>query len=943
MVQTERSSSLENLADKLLSARSLADSKVRIRELPPNDAVRLAMIIRDRCYASWTKEPIIAKKAASVMALIAELHKLPEIDAIRYWVNGIEKVVQGTLDQSVDDLRRSSKIFRSVGHILESARPMVALLMVQAMMGHINEAIRTGRRALKIFLDHNDTVAAAKIELNMSNLFARSERHAEAERWCRSALERFRNVGEAEWEILAENGLANTYTEMNRLEEAESSLRSALANAARMKMGFTEAEIEASLGYLLRRTGRYSEALQYLESSRKRFESLKMPHQIAIALLEMAEAYAELNLYTEAQKLYAHAIKQLLRNRLTAEESRARIGLGQVYMNAGDHVAARREFGKAISLFEKTLNRTGVIHTKVLLLENELLAGRRTAALRLSGEIRSSFRSITTPRTRLLARFQILKADLTYRPLNGFRERLRLLLNEASKLKDTRLLIAILNETGKYFAGIGSRNLAIEHFSRSANIVERLRAPLPGIEFRRSFISDKLEPFKNLIEINIGSNDFRSAFIYAEKLRARTLLELVSATKADPENSDDEPAIQTLRQRLNWLYRLLNDADPLRSRKIASDIRKAESELSELERRLILGRIETSSDRYAAIESQDISIEHLQNSIGADKCLVEYVSTNDQVGVFVLGSDPIKFIDLRTNESEIGNLIRQFHFQVNAIRFLRDPSDAIRFEMKTRIDKVLETLYKKLIGPISHLIDGRSLVISPYGQLNYVPFSSLFDGSEYLIERHSITLTPSAEIWARLDKRKEDKSSGAILFSSDDASIPFANDEVAAISKLLAGSRSFTDKAATFSNFAQFAPNAEILHVVSHGQFRTDNPAFSNLTLSDRIVTAGDILKMKLNARLVTLSACETGLNHSSPGEELTGFTASLIAAGARSVLLSLWNVNDKATVEFMKRYYREISSGSSAAQALGKTQSLFAERGDHPYFWAPFVLIGGS
>jgi CHAT domain-containing protein len=98
---------------------------------------------------------------------------------------------------------------------------------------------------------------------------------------------------------------------------------------------------------------------------------------------------------------------------------------------------------------------------------------------------------------------------------------------------------------------------------------------------------------------------------------------------------------------------------------------------------------------------------------------------------------------------------------------------------------------------------------------------------------------------------------------------------------------------------------------------------------------------MRLQAQLVTLSACETGINKVMPGEEIIGFTGSLLAAGAGSVVLSLWNVNDAAARELMTAFYTGIASGKSTVSSLQHAQSNMAGRGIHPYFWAPFFVVG--
>ena len=124
-------------------------------------------------------------------------------------------------------------------------------------------------------------------------------------------------------------------------------------------------------------------------------------------------------------------------------------------------------------------------------------------------------------------------------------------------------------------------------------------------------------------------------------------------------------------------------------------------------------------------------------------------------------------------------------------------------------------------------------------------------------------------------------------------------------------------------------------------KFRAENPMFSSLHLADGWVTVRDICSQKLRARLVTLSACETGLNKIFAGEEILGLARGFLTAGADTIVVSLWAVNDAAAGHLMRDFYCNLQRGESISASLRKAQMAFVERGEHPFFWSPFVLIG--
>lgn len=116
---------------------------------------------------------------------------------------------------------------------------------------------------------------------------------------------------------------------------------------------------------------------------------------------------------------------------------------------------------------------------------------------------------------------------------------------------------------------------------------------------------------------------------------------------------------------------------------------------------------------------------------------------------------------------------------------------------------------------------------------------------------------------------------------------------------------------------------------------------FSSIRLAGSYLSLYDLYQLKLPAELVVLSGCATGLNVVTAGDELMGMVRGLLQAGAQSLVLSLWDVHDRSTAEFMTTFYRRFQSGSTKAEALQGAMTDLREKYPHPYHWAPFVLIG--
>jgi CHAT domain-containing protein len=157
----------------------------------------------------------------------------------------------------------------------------------------------------------------------------------------------------------------------------------------------------------------------------------------------------------------------------------------------------------------------------------------------------------------------------------------------------------------------------------------------------------------------------------------------------------------------------------------------------------------------------------------------------------------------------------------------------------------------------------------------------------------------------------------------------------------LDGSELIVGAAANENALREKGAHSRLIHIATHGSFRQDNPMFSGIRLGGGYVNLYDLYQLKLDADLVTLSGCATGLNVVAAGDELLGLIRGLLFAGARSLLLTLWDVNDRSTAEFMSYFYRRLQSGEDKAPAVQGAMQELREQYPHPYHWAPFTLIG--
>ena len=907
--------------------------------------IGFAAELKDTYYGSWTTSPQKTLNAANALEVLFKIIPVEEVRAMAIWVRGIADLTVGKIEKAVRDLDASAVIFLKIDQEHNAAQTQVAKLIALALLGKYDDAIKTGEQALKIFEKYNDELAAGKIEKNLGNVLTRQGRLSDAEEYYLAARQRFAKLNNRSELAMSDNSLAYIYAELNNFHQAEKFYTIALESTRHAKMLVTEAEIEASMGNLALFRGRFDEALRLLELSRQKYDELKMPHQTAIAELEIADIYLEMNLSSEAFSIYERVAVSLKRLKLQAEEARARANFGKAAILRNDLKKAKQELKRSEHLYLLEKNPGGEASVKLTQAVLELSQNNFKNALIFTLEAKKLLTKTENPRPKLLSKW--IHGEIL-RNLGKFKSAEKLLIEtfeEATNIGHPNLAQICLNSLGNLALQTSDRKRAERYFKNAVKMIETLRAPLPAEEFRMAFLADKLAPFESLAKIYLAENDLKKAFLMIEKSRARTLSENLKDNFVEPHSAISSKLgkkLSALREDLNWFYTRLNRAATSELAGLQIETKKREKQFGALLRQIESTRINANGDTTKRrIDDRHDTLRLLQANLGQQKALIEFISLDGVISAFVVSDKTIDFVANLGTENEVFTLLEGLQFQFGAMRFGKQSVQTFVPELKKRADSYLQKLYEKLARPLEGLIAGRDLVVVPVGALHYVPFHALSDGEKYLIETREIVYSPSASVWRFLNEIPAKKIEKAMLMGFADEKIPLVNDEIKALQRIFPSAITFTGEESTFENYTENAHKFDVLHLACHGQFRPDNPMFSSLHLANGFVTVRDICSQHLKAELVTLSACETGLNKIFAGDEILGLARGFLSAGAKSLVLSLWTVNDEATKELMENFYIHLQRGESVAASLRRAQIAFINRSEHPYFWAPFISIG--
>lgn len=360
-------------------------------------------------------------------------------------------------------------------------------------------------------------------------------------------------------------------------------------------------------------------------------------------------------------------------------------------------------------------------------------------------------------------------------------------------------------------------------------------------------------------------------------------------------------------------------------------------DLSERSRaRALLDAVRGRGDPRQTAASTNMA--EVRKALRSDERVLEFHALPDRLLAWVVGPDGIRQHEYPVTGEQLGRLVTAYREAIVNGRSGAPAAGAAIGEL--------------LIQPLG-LETGTRLVVVPYGPLHYLPFQALRVGDRYLIEQHPVAVAPSLSVALQLVQAGRRIAPDLVAFGNPEVSpryaLPGSEAEVEGLAKLFPQSKIYLGENASKSQLRRSVGSARLLHVAAHAQADTIDPLYSRILLANEagnfsFLEAREVLDMNLaHVGLVTLSACESGLGRVADGDEVLGFTRAFLSAGAGSMVVSLWPVSDDATQLLMDTLYRELAAGAELQIAMQRAQlAVLAKPGlQHPYFWAPFDVVG--
>jgi tetratricopeptide (TPR) repeat protein len=920
-----------------LSRRAL---RLRISETYGGDRARFLASLSDTMNQAMRDDLKRARSLAGRIASITSLFTGGD-RAMLLRIGARYHHLSGNAPMALKMYRRAGAIYRNAGEDIAAARVSRAMVDVLMYLGRYKEAEQTGRSALRRFRQRKMDLEWAQTVCNVGNVYHRQDDNPRALKAYDSALPIIRSSGQKPALALIQFNRGNILANLHRVDEAAACYGESRSLYTESGMALAANQAEYSLAYLAFLRGQFADSLMRFEKVLNSFEALGDRRGRAHSRLDMLEIQLQLNLFTVVEA-DAPAIALLFRQlRMHYEEAKCRYFLAKARAALEDTAGAQKAIKEARRLLQGEGNL--VWNGSVDLLEARLTAFSRKPADARSKATSAArcFRRAGDLRRHAAASLLLADLDIADDRLVQSQRRLAPYLRQESAYPASVVFEAWWMQ-GRVQRASGDIDGSIHSYERAISRAERMVEGVPADETRIFYLSDKLAVYHELVGLLLAKKKYREAvnvLEHARHVRRNSYRPTAIAAAADAIPERLRRKQEALRSRLHRLYGFPASLDRFAPASMET-MRRTEDQLWRLigrGRRLASG---PHRDRSTAPSS------FTRMEMPAGRAILTFATDGDTPCVFILIGSRILCRHLPVTWDHLRALLARFYFFIEKNRIPGGFRARHESEVITGANNQLMDLSQATLWPLlADLAGVHDLTFIPIDQLSAVPFHALPqpDGQPLSLT-HTVRFgVDLASTVGRTQAKLSAKASGAI-FSPGRLETAEMDSEAAEICRLFPDSSHFQGEQASGAQLRQsLVGNADFLHIASHASAALDNPIFSEILLNDGPFYAFDLFEQPVRQALVTLAACQTGRPGVLPSGEVYGLAEAFMSQGARSVLSSLWTVDDRTARMFMTRFYGHISKGYGLNHAWTTAVHELRQLHANPYHWAPYVLIGST
>jgi CHAT domain-containing protein/predicted negative regulator of RcsB-dependent stress response len=906
--------------------------------------------VREQARVNTGRAVMLAEFAVTIARKLG--NQVAVAQSLRAMGNALH--VSGQNRSAVNHHEKARKIFVELRSTTELARTLSASIQPLILTGQYARAFSAAEQARHIFLAEGNEWRLARLGLNVGNILQRQGRFTEALESYEQAQRYFLTNPRQDPEALAAalHNIAMCLVGLNNFPRALATHKEAREFALEHGMLTLVGQADYNIASLYYFRGEHSRAIEMLRSTCETCRTANDQYHVALCHLDLSEIYLELNQVKQAEEMAQEAAVDFERLGMGYETGKSLANLALAMWQQGRAGLALELFAKAQTIFVNEENHVWSsrinLYQAIIFVEQSRYAEAEhlcLAALKV-------FQTSKVPHKAILC--QLLLAQLRLRTSSPEAARLHCCaaLKQLRALQVPALHCQAHHLMGQIHVAAARPNEAYDCYQQARQILEALRSGLNREELKISFMKTGLEIYEGLVELCVervpGHRDLEEAFEYIEQSKSRSLRDLMFKSGSEfhlTANLDPDliRKVRDLRAEINW-YSHYYEAEQLRKTKISaerlariqSEIRKRESDLLRVVREMPV----VAAESAGLVSPRAAAVEEIRSHLLPGSTLLEYFQIRGRFVAILLKHDLLEIAPV-AEASRVNDLLTRLQFQLSKFRLAPEYIRTFGDSLLETTRQHLKDLHDALLGPVRKWLTGDHLVVVPHGILHSLPFQALFDGEQYLIDSFSVSYAPSATVFSLCDDRSSNLAASALVLGVPDEVAPFVLDEARAVAAAIPASELFLGESATTKVLQEKGHQSRFIHIATHGYFRQDDPMFSGIRMGDGILSLYDLYQLKLPAELITLSGCATGLSVVADGDELLGLVRGLIYAGTQSALLTLWDVQDVSTAQFMTSFYGHLAKSTDKAAALRQAALDLRKIYPHPYYWAPFVLLG--
>lgn len=929
---------MEQLSTALLSAETDAQREKLLAENKPLLTVELgaALLQKGRQFIGKNDFPN-AERAFNLSLKVSEFANDKKGSALALRNLGSVNGMQGNFKSALDYFQKAVAAYELSADETGTARALIGVGNAQNALGNYEASIAAFRQSAEIYERFGDKEGMANAYSSLNIIYQYT-----------GGFDRAANYGERGLKLARENGgktaIATALASLATLAKSRGDLRAALTNYDEALRIFEQENDLQRLGGVLNNVGGiylaqgdYDSAEDYFRRGLTVREKIGDKDGIARSNLRLGNLKILQNDFPAALAFVNRSLA--LREgeaKDPASLAEAVNALGDVYFKTNDLTKAGEFYERSLKISETVGDREGIAVILVTLARFHLTAGDREKA---SAEANRAVE-------------------------------IAMQLNLREPLWEAQTI------AGEVALAANDKIRARQSFESAIKTIEESRLLVAGGEReRQQFFESKIKPYHAVIELLIGEKRFEEAFTYAERAKARVLLDVMQNGHAQPNKAMTAPeqvqetklrkAIFAIDTQLQ-IEAAKEKPDAARLDELKKELGKARNALDSFTTLLYVAHPELKLQRGAGdIANLSDLGKILPNENAA---LLEFVVTENKTFIFLISPDRSKpkldVIPIEIRRGVLTKMIADFRDKISR-RDLRFGDDA-------------KKIYNLFLAPVARQIENKNrLIISPDAALWELPFQALVDGqNKYVVETAAVSYAPSLSVLAAITNRQnkpsadstllafgnpaykttnltDEKTARPVLMNDIFADLPEAERQVKALFELYGARQSviFTGAKATETEFKKSAGNFKILHLATHGVLDDTSPLYSYVLLKndngeDGRLEAREVMQMNLKANLVVLSACESGRGRIGAGEGLVGLSWAFFVAGSPTTIASQWKVESASTTELMLGFYRGLQNKSiSKAESLRQSSLILLKNGKyaHPFYWAGFIVVGNG